>query len=43
MDTEIRLRVPKELKDEAQKKAKSQGESLSVYIRQMIRDWVDEK
>lgn len=38
--TIVNLRMPKELKEEAQKKAQLQGESLSVVVRQLLRDWI---
>lgn len=38
--TIVNLRIPKQLKEEAQKKAQLQGESLSVVVRQLLRDWI---
>lgn len=35
----LNLRIPEELKKQAQKKAQSEGESLSVIIRQLLREW----
>lgn len=32
--------MPKELKEQAQKKAQLEGESLSVVVRRLLRDWV---
>lgn len=35
----VNLKLPRELKDRAQKKAKTQGESLSSIIRHFLREW----
>lgn len=37
--TVFNLKLPKELKEKAQKKAKTQGESLSSIIRNFLREW----
>lgn len=39
----INLRVPEELKKQAQEKAQTQGESLSTVIRYLLREWSNEK
>lgn len=39
----INLRVPEELKKQAQEKAQTQGESLSTVIRQLLREWSKQK
>lgn len=42
MEKTLNIRISDELKEEAQKKALAEGESLSVIVRQMIRKWVKE-
>lgn len=35
----LNLRLPEDLKKQAQEKAQAEGESLSVIIRQLLREW----
>lgn len=37
--TVINLKVPQELKEQVQKKAQAEGESVSTIIRQLLKDW----
>ena len=39
-DKLLQVRLPDELKDEAQKKAEKTGERLSLVVRTLLRNWV---
>lgn len=36
----LQVRLPEDLKDEAQKRADKTGESLSLVVRTLLRQWV---
>lgn len=36
----LQVRLPEDLKDEAQKRADKTGESLSMVVRTLLRQWV---
>lgn len=37
--TTLTIRIPKEIKEKAQQKAKLEGDSLSRIIRQYLKEW----
>lgn len=38
----LTIRIPREIKEKAQQKAQSEGESLSTIIRQHLKKWSEE-